>query len=249
MSDSDPILETLSAGRPWQRLRARMRCMSRGRGSERRSATTQATAVRRWSVGAGRANRHVSRIVEPTTPQTILYAAEGAATAPPLASPMASLLTRHLLRDGEMILLVLKPSLWYILLSSLRVIAVTLIVAIAARLWMHANTHTCADVTVFCIAARFLLAAASWIGRLYVLTDQRVLQISGVLNVDICDCPLRKVARTRVLASFREKLLGLGSVEIIPQEEERPCALWQTIAKPVEINDRLNAAIRKAKSG
>jgi hypothetical protein len=179
----------------------------------------------------------------------ILYAGEGAAAAPPLASPMASLLTRHLLREGEVILLVLKPSLWFILLSSLRVIAVTLIVAIAARLWMHANTHTCADITGFCIAARFLLAAVSWIGRLYVLTDQRVLRISGVLNVDICDCPLRKVARTRVLSSFCDKLLRLGSVEIIPQEEERPCALWQTIAKPVEVNERLTAAIRRAKSG
>jgi hypothetical protein len=166
-----------------------------------------------------------------------------------MATPTASLVTRHLLRDGEIILLLLKPSLWFILLSSLRSIAITFILAIAARLWTHATTHACADVTIVCVAGRLLLAAASWLGRLYVLTDQRVLRISGVLNVDICDCPLRKVARTRVLRTTREKLLRLGSIEIIPQEEERPCALWQMIAKPLETNERVNAAIRKAKCG
>lgn len=166
-----------------------------------------------------------------------------------MATPMASLLTRHLLRDGEVILLLLKPSVWFILLSSLRAIAGILIFAIAARLWMYANNHFCADAIVFCTAGRLLLATASWIGRLYVLTDQRVMRISGVLNVDICDCPLRKVARTRVLRTTREKLLRLGSIEVIPQEENRPCAVWQMIAKPVEINDRVNAAIRKAKCG
>jgi hypothetical protein len=162
---------------------------------------------------------------------------------------MASLLTRHQLRDGEVILLVLKPSVWFILLASLRFIAAVMIAAIAARIWLHANTHLCVDGTVFCIAGRLMLATAAWFGRLYVLTDQRVLGISGVLNVEICDCPLRKVARTRILRTFREKLLRLGSIEIIPQEEERPCALWQTIARPVQINDQLNETIRRAKAG
>jgi hypothetical protein len=162
---------------------------------------------------------------------------------------MASLLTRPQLRDGEVILLVLKPSVWLILLASLRFIAAVMIAAIAARLWLYANTHFCVDATVFCIAGRLMLGTLSWFGRLYVLTDQRVLHISGVLNVEICDCPLRKIARTRVLRTFDEKLFRLGSIEIIPQEEERPCAYWQTIARPTEINERLIETIRRAKTG
>jgi hypothetical protein len=147
------------------------------------------------------------------------------------------------------ILLLLKPSVWFVLLASLRFIAAILIAAIAARLWLHANTHLCVDGTVFCIAGRLMLATLSWFGRLYVLTDQRVLRISGVLNVEICDCPLRKVARTRILRTFDEKLFRLGSIEIIPQEEERECAYWQTIAKPIEINERLIETIRRSKAG
>jgi len=172
-----------------------------------------------------------------------------AVVATPLATPMASLLTRHQLRDGEVILLVLKPAVWFILLVSLRFIAAVMIAAIAARIWLHANTHLCVDGTVFCIAGRLMLASITWFGRLYVLTDQRVLRITGVLNVEIWDCPLRKVARTRVLRTFGEKILGLGSIEFIPQEEERPSALWQTVARPIEISEQLNETIRRAKAG
>ena len=54
---------------------------------------------------------------------------EGAATvAPPTATSMATLLSRHVLRDGELVVLLLKPSAWFILLSSLRFIAIVVIV-------------------------------------------------------------------------------------------------------------------------
>jgi len=182
----------------------------------------------------------------------MLLTGDSAAAVPvpvPLATPTASLLTRHLLRDGELILLVVKPSVWFILLSSLRFIAVTLILAIAVKLSTRGYTHLCIEATVFCLAGRLLFATLNWIGLLYVLTDQRVLRLSGVLNLEIYDCPLRKIARTRVLRTFREKLTRLGSIEIIPQEEERPCGLWQMVAKPVEINQQLNETIRRAKAG
>ena len=148
------------------------------------------------------AGRHSRRIFSPRRPahrrpmvtlpsnQPNMLPIEAAAA--PLATPLASLLTRHQLRDGEVILLVLKPSVWFILLVSLRFVAAVMIAAIAARLWLHANTHFCMDGTVFCIAGRLMFATAAWFGRLYVLTDQRVLRITGVLNVEICDCPLRK---------------------------------------------------------
>jgi hypothetical protein len=182
--------------------------------------------------------------------QEVLLAGDAGAAVPvPLATPIASLVTRHLLRDGELILLVVKPSVWFVALSSLRFIALMLILAIAATLSTHGYAHLYVEATVFCIAGRLLFATLNWIGLLYVLTDQRVLRISGLLNPEIYDCPLRKVARTRVLRTFREKLTGLGTIEIIPQEEERPCGLWSMIAKPIEINARLSETIRRAKAG
>jgi hypothetical protein len=40
---------------------------------------------------------------------------------------------------------------------------------------------------------------------------------------------------------------GVGSVEIVPSKETVPAAIWQTIARPKEIHERLQAAIARAK--
>jgi hypothetical protein len=74
-----------------------------------------------------------------------------------------------------------------------------------------------------------------------------VLRINGVFSVEIFDCPLRKVVRARMVSAPREKLVGVGSIEIIPAEENMPSAIWQTIARPKEILERLRAAINRAK--
>src|SRR6478735_5083485 len=66
-----------------------------------------------------------------------MHAAEACPAASPTAAvtPLGALLARHIVRDGEVVLLVLKPSLWFILLSSLRFIAVVLIFALGAIAW------------------------------------------------------------------------------------------------------------------
>jgi hypothetical protein len=90
-------------------------------------------------------------------------------------------------------------------------------------------------------------AVLQWMSRLYILTDLRIIRLSGVFTLDVFDCPLRKIARTRILYTVRERILGLGSVEIIPADENYPIGMWQTIARPVAINDQIVAAINRAK--
>jgi len=51
-------------------------------------------------------------------------AAGAAAARPAFATPLAAVLAGHVLHDGEVILLILKPSRWFILLTSLRWAAV-----------------------------------------------------------------------------------------------------------------------------
>ena len=57
------------------------------------------------------------------------------------------------------------------------------------------------------IGARLLWATLQWMGRLYILTDLRILCVWGVFNIELFDCPLRKVARIR--ASNSGKVNGL----------------------------------------
>jgi hypothetical protein len=105
------------------------------------------------------------------------------------------------------------------------------------------------ELAVFIMAGRVMWAVLQWMGRLYVLTDMRILRLSGVFNINIFDCPLRKVARTRVVRSMRERLLRLGSIEVTPCDADCPPGIWNTIAKPDVVNDQIVAAINRAKAG
>jgi len=204
-----------------------------------------------------RAARAISSIFQflssPITPRftSTVHASEGGAAAVAgTAPPIATLLTRHILSDGELILLVLKPSLWFILLGSLRFIAVVLILAIAAKIYEEPLPYKnifYVDAAIFLIAGRIMWAVLQWMGRLYILTDMRIVRISGVFSVDIYDCPLRKLARTRIVATVKERILRLGSIEIIPQDAAFAIGLWQTVARPVHINEQIIAAMDKAK--
>lgn len=187
----------------------------------------------------------------PSADSTI-HASEGVVAAPvrrPLATSVAALLTRHILRDGEVVLLILKPSLWFIIMAAMRFSAVVLIGVIAAKLWAEHLALRAAEFGAFLIVARIMWAVLQWMGRLYVLTDLRVLRLQGIFTVDIFDCPLRKVGETRLYRSFRERLLRLGSVEIVPLDEGTPPGEWRTIKRPVEVLETIQATVRRAKQG
>ena len=60
---------------------------------------------------------------------------------------------------------------------------------------------------------------------------------------------LRKIARTRIVYTSRERVVRLGTIEIIPADEKLPVAQWQMVAKPLAVHDQVVAAINKAKQG
>ena len=197
------------------------------------------------------------RIVEAThvAPAPCAFASEGAATATaadaaPAATSLATLLTRHILRDGELVILILKPSIWFVPLSSIKFIAAVLIFMIAAKVFddhLPYNPFVYVETGVFLLAGRLMWAVQQWTARLYVLTDMRILRIAGVFSVNIFDCPLRKVAQVRLASNLRERLCGVGSIEIIPQDETCAPGVWQTIGKPHQVLEHVQTAIRKAK--
>ena len=181
------------------------------------------------------------------------FASEGAATAAveaPAATSLATLLTRHILRDGELVILILKPSIWFVPLSSIKFITAVLIFMIAAKVFderLPYNPFVYVETGVFLIAGRLMWAILQWTARLYVLTDLRILRISGVFNVNIFDCPLRKVGVVRLVSNLRERMFGAGSIEIVPQDDACPPGLWQTIARPAAVLAQIEATIRRAK--
>ncbi len=181
-------------------------------------------------------------------------AGAGLAAAPAVAPPavstsLATLLARHVLRDGEVILLILKPSLWTILFSCIPATALALIIMISAGLRSPNHTHIGVEVGLMLIAIRAGWAVMSWAGKLYLLSDLRIVRISGVFSPQIHDIPLRKVARTRLVRGYHERLFRLGSIEIIPESDHYPWSVWQSVPKPEEVDETIRRTVARAKQG
>jgi hypothetical protein len=190
---------------------------------------------------------------QPARPEPCAFASEGAATAAveaPGITSLATLLTRHILRDGELVVLILRPSMWFVPLSCLKFIAAVLIFMIAAKVFddkLPYSPFAYVETGIFLLAGRLMWAVLQWMSRLYVLTDLRIVRISGVFTLNIFDCPLRKVASVRLVSNARERIVGVGSIEITPQDESCPPGVWQTVSKPSDVLAQIEAQIRKAK--
>ena len=192
-------------------------------------------------------------------PEPQMHPSESAAvSATTRSSPLATLLAGHVLRDGETVLLVLKPSLWFIIFQSIIFAGAVVLGLLFARVFadrlllVHRIVYT--EAAVFLVAGRVMYAVLQWMGRLYVLTDQRVIRMAGVFSVDLYDCPLRNIARTELTASIKERACRIGSIEIYPKytdgADDGYCVgSWQTIPRPVDVHEQIVAAIRRAQNG
>ncbi len=184
-----------------------------------------------------------------------IHPAEGSAAAavpPVITTSLATLLTSHILQDGEIVLMILKPSLWFLLITGLRFFAGVLIAVIAAVLFderLMGKNIVYINIGAALIAARLMWAILLWMGRVYVLTDRRIVTLGGVFAIDIFDCPLRKVARTRIIYTTRERIFRLGTIQIIPAGDEMPDGLWQMVPRPMEVHEAIVAAINRTKQG
>jgi uncharacterized membrane protein YdbT with pleckstrin-like domain len=58
-----------------------------------------------------------------------------------------------------------------------------------------------------------------WSNRLYVITNRRVIQISGVLNKDVVDSSLEKVNDVMLDQSFLGRIFGYGDIEVLTASE------------------------------
>ncbi len=196
----------------------------------------------------------LSRSIAAVRRATHVHPSEGgAATADAAVStPVAALMAGHVLRDGELVILILRPSRWFILLSSLKFLAVVSIVTILSVVFddvLHVHPRRAIEMGVWLAVGRLMWAVLQWMGRLYMLTDLRILRLSGVFNVSVFDCALRKVARTMLESTFKEKLFRVGSVDVNPQDEEQPIFQWHMVARPAHVHKQILAAIQRAKQG
>jgi hypothetical protein len=125
------------------------------------------------------------------------------------------------------------------------------IVAIVLAVLLHiassaAHRRVAIELAAVAAGVRITWSILVWMGRLYLLTDLRILRLGGVFTIDVVSCPLRKVASVRMVPVVAERLAGVGSIEITPRDPDLPAVQWQTIAKPHLVQQEILAAITRA---
>jgi hypothetical protein len=169
-----------------------------------------------------------------------------------VTAPGLTVVPARLLDGGEVVLLAVKPSGWFCLLTSLPVLltaaAFTVVAVLAARVWpgplqSGAIALFWAGVSV----ARLIVAYLQWLARLYVLTNRRVLRVSGAFREVVHACLLRHIARAEVSVSPAERVLGVGSLSFESSDPSARQAPWAHVNYPAEVHQIVNEAIARAR--
>lgn len=156
---------------------------------------------------------------------------------------MAKTYLQSLLGQNEAILLVSRQH-WFILLRDIVLeIVLILIILVAAILlsflWPFAWLGL---VLALLPLAKGAYDSIVWWNRQYVVTNRRVIRISGVMNKNVTDSSLEKVNDVKLVQSFFGRLFDYGDVEILTASE-LGANLFQQIGDPI----RFKTAMLNAK--
>ena len=169
-----------------------------------------------------------------------------AAFRPPV---LPGILPADVLQPGEIIVLMLKPSLWMIPLASagsvIAMAAITLLVGWLAEVGWHAISRR--DVVLLgvgMIGLRLFWQCLDWLSRIYILTDQRVIRVQGVLRLQVFEAPLKKVQETQCYVSLRERLFGLGTI-IFSTTSSRVATYWWMVSRPMDVHRTVLDTLRR----
>lgn len=173
------------------------------------------------------------------------------AHSPPVLVVERALVPEGLLDGDEIVLLAVKPSLWYILLrSGSWLLGCASVVALTWWLSRHGFPPDVARLglqTGVAIAlVRVTVAMFQWASRLYVLTNRRVMRIKGVLHVNVFECPLPKIQNTHLSFSPSQRILRIGTIHIDTAGVIGGTAAWEHIAQPALVHTRLRNAIARS---
>lgn len=162
-------------------------------------------------------------------------------------------LTRFIPR-GESVLLRVRPSLWFIAVRAFP----WLFAAFALWRWgawglrsagwpVWASRLETASVVIALLAVLWYFL--EWLARAYVLTERRLIAVSGILFQSISEAPLRDVRTLAVTRSLIERILGLGSLGAGTAGTGAYEVVWVMLARPDAVLARIRRAVADASEG
>jgi len=156
----------------------------------------------------------------------------------------------ELLDGGEIIILAVKPSLWFVVFKSARWL-VGMVFTILVAHWAGSEAFPVSETAIVqgavaLAGARVGLALLQWVSRLYILTNRRIMRLTGIFNVDLFECQLTKIQSTFLTMAWYERLLGIGTISYATAAGGGIEVSWTHLNDPLEVHERVRAAIQRA---
>jgi len=169
-----------------------------------------------------------------------------------MSPSLAGIVPARLLDEGETVILAIKPSLWFVLFSSARVVGLMVLVMgltpyFAGKFDGEGIWRSIMYWAGVLAALRLAYAFLEWMSRLYVLTDRRVMRIKGVFNVDVFECHLTRIQNTFLTLALHERVFRLGSIQFATAGTGAIEAAWLNINDPLKIHETVRQAIDRAR--
>lgn len=168
-------------------------------------------------------------------------------TAVAVSRPVPQAL-QSVLHPDETVIMVLRPSPLYIVLSSLgtlvAAVIATLVLAYAARHpWCPWSDAHAAGFGIGLASMRLGWAWLDWINHAYALTDRRVIARRGVIRTLLAEAPLSRIQNTIVIQSVRERVCFLGTLGFATAGRGTFDAFWESIPAPFDVHRKVLEAI------
>ena len=189
-------------------------------------------------------------MTEPAKPKEDLCLAE--ATTDPNESSVISTSVEELLQDGETVLLVSRPSPWFVLIDGgwayLLMITIALFFAwLGHQVWAPIDVP---ETQVFpalaaAITIRVVWKLLDWANRIYVLTDRRIIVRRGVFQFSMIEAPLNRIQHSAIFTRLLERILGMGTVGFATAGSGTFEIVWEMVPAPIEVHRVVNEAIER----
>ena len=163
-----------------------------------------------------------------------------------------SLATRERGREGEKLILVLRPHWLDAVLA--RVGKWLFAVVAGAALWFAGGAMLSLQGGVLAIAsvapvvALAVYALSDRASRVYVLSDQRAHARGGIVTRFTVDAPLASLTHTAMRQTLAERLLGLGTIGFATAGTDGYEVVWRSVAFPERVLEQARQAIKDARA-
>ena len=156
---------------------------------------------------------------------------------------MADTYVDSLMGENERILLIARQH-WFVLFSNilLEILLIVLLVAGTAALSLTYPVATLGYILVLVPLIGMIRDILIWSNRQYIITNRRVIQVTGVFSKEVLDTSLEKVTDVKMTQSFFGRMFDFGDIEILTASE-LGVNLFRRIGAPV----RFKTAMLNAK--